>query len=903
MQSAMDPAEIGFLPILLSTGFFLSWWKGFQKFGPSHFNGAWSLTFLSSFVMTLYGLCFLPKLFILGPINFVEEVIQNETPGMRIAAQFFIGYMIADLIVCAFKYTSEFDVGWQHHTMYTLLLCVLLRWQLTGFFAACLLEELPTILLSWRRLNNEEHLEFRFTGTFFLMRIVLHTIMTYSVYSQSTLFFIVGLVLLRQHMLWFRALWKRHKMQPQRKSGFSFQMKLKEKIIVLCAMVALQIFSHLYVTWDFYGGMHGDYGIFSQFWFTLLHIVVFVYFTGLLISILVDTYSNTFIFDAIEEKTIIYNCSWEDPAIEIKALGFNHDDVILTISSAGCNVLDYLCEDPKLICAADLNIAQLAILDLKLAGIAAGLPWQDFFALWGRSDCGVFEKYYEPQLRALLRREDSRNFWDENGIGLFSNNFMYAGTGGLFAYLIMRCMGNLTGWSGYMARRVKPKFENKGVKAKLMNLCIQACSWPPLWDALAPLGGVPREQMNLIKGSIAVFQEQVHKILTDWIWAPDNYFYYGYVTGVFAPDCCPRYMSEKYYPKLKDRVNKVQLFHGTLANAAKNRTDWTVISVLDSMDWMPPKMVSEVVKVASEQLDRDKGQIFWRCFSPNVHSPALAQLFPKLIPDQDRVGWYLSQWVAKVPKDFEPKMLLPSEGPRYTNTLTQDLAVIRDMALQAVKKEKDVAAFYKSQAQNYDGFREALLPLRDVFMELGVPWTRPIKSWISVGCGTARDIEFVIERVRHWQTKVYLVDLSPELLKMAEKRVRLYNLHSLVTCIAGDFLSKEVRSQLPKQVDLVTCSYCLTMIPPWEAALKGMKDLLAPKGYLGLVDFTVGQSDSWHQRFCKWWFQNDGVYLNREHVNWLDKNMQKVWFHEESRRCPYNVIRPTSYIYVGCKGS
>lgn len=258
-------------------------------------------------------------------------------------------------------------------------------------------------------------------------------------------------------------------------------------------------------------------------------------------------------------------------------------------------------------------------------------------------------------------------------------------------------------------------------------------------------------------------------------------------------------------------------------------------------------------------------------------------------------------WVAKVPKDFEPKMLTPSASFPYSNSFTQDLAVMKDMALQALKGEKDVAAFYRSQAQNYDGFREALLPLRNTFMQFALPWTRPIRTWVSVGCGTARDLEFVIERVRHWQTKVYLVDLSPELLKMAEKRVRRFDLEALVTCIAGDFMDEGVRAQLPKAVDLVTCSYCLTMIPSWKAALSAMWDLVATTGHLAIVDFTVAAKLSWHQCFCRWWFSNDGVYFDRAHVQWLQENTHQVWFHEEARRVPYQVICPTNYIYVGQK--
>ena len=57
--------------------------------------------------------------------------------------------------------------------------------------------------------------------------------------------------------------------------------------------------------------------------------------------------------------------------------------MVLTISSAGCNVLDYLLEKPKHITAVDLNEAQLAVLDLKLACVAAKMPQHDFFALWG----------------------------------------------------------------------------------------------------------------------------------------------------------------------------------------------------------------------------------------------------------------------------------------------------------------------------------------------------------------------------------------------------------------------------------------------------------------------------------------------------------------------------------------
>ena len=54
----------------------------------------------------------------------------------------------------------------------------------------------------------------------------------------------------------------------------------------------------------------------------------------------------------------------EDPAIDHTVMHMKEDDVVLTISSAGCNVLDYLCEGPKKIIAVDMNFAQLHVLEV-----------------------------------------------------------------------------------------------------------------------------------------------------------------------------------------------------------------------------------------------------------------------------------------------------------------------------------------------------------------------------------------------------------------------------------------------------------------------------------------------------------------------------------------------------------
>ena len=74
----------------------------------------------------------------------------------------------------------------------------------------------------------------------------------------------------------------------------------------------------------------------------------------------------------------------------------------------------------------------------------------------------------------------------------------------------------------------------------------------------------------------------------------DNYFYYGYIAGEYSEECCPRYLKEVHYSTLRKAIqnNRLILYDGTLVQCLQNRTNetYTVASLLDHMDWMPPQV-------------------------------------------------------------------------------------------------------------------------------------------------------------------------------------------------------------------------------------------------------------------------------------------------------------------------
>ncbi|MGO9568075.1 MAG: DUF3419 family protein [Desulfomonilaceae bacterium] len=75
------------------------------------------------------------------------------------------------------------------------------------------------------------------------------------------------------------------------------------------------------------------------------------------------------LFGLIHGNNLIYNTCWEDPRIDRVALNVTPQDRIMVITSAGCNVLDYVLENPERIYAVDMNPRQNFLLEFKIAGI------------------------------------------------------------------------------------------------------------------------------------------------------------------------------------------------------------------------------------------------------------------------------------------------------------------------------------------------------------------------------------------------------------------------------------------------------------------------------------------------------------------------------------------------------
>src|SRR5688572_5380411 len=137
---------------------------------------------------------------------------------------------------------------------------------------------------------------------------------------------------------------------------------------------------------------------------------------------------------AVWFDAFVYNQIWEDPRVDLQALQLDDDSRILTISSGGCNALNYLLAHPRSVTAVDLNRHHIYLLNLKQAALKHLPAYDDFFDLFGLGkgrNCGTnYLRYIAPNLD-----RETRRFWESNTLGgslLYGDRVSFFTNAGLY---------------------------------------------------------------------------------------------------------------------------------------------------------------------------------------------------------------------------------------------------------------------------------------------------------------------------------------------------------------------------------------------------------------------------------------------------------------------------------------
>jgi S-adenosylmethionine-diacylgycerolhomoserine-N-methlytransferase len=145
---------------------------------------------------------------------------------------------------------------------------------------------------------------------------------------------------------------------------------------------------------------------------------------------------------------------------------------------------------------------------------------------------------------------------------------------------------------------------------------------------------------------------------------------------------------------------------------------------------------------------------------------------------------------------------------------------------------------YRSQSGIYDLTRKYYLLGRDQLIAALDP--PPGGRVLEIGCGTARNL---VQAAKVWpDAEFYGFDISSEMLKVARKNLAQSGMRERITLFHGDAENPALAMPLTvRTFDRIFLSFCLSMIPDWQGAIRQALTLLAPGGELHIVDF--GQSE------------------------------------------------------------
>jgi S-adenosylmethionine-diacylglycerol 3-amino-3-carboxypropyl transferase len=307
------------------------------------------------------------------------------------------------------------------------------------------------------------------------------------------------------------------------------------------------------------------------------------------------------LFDYVHGRQLVYAACWEDPAVDCQALQIGPDDVVLAITSGGCNTLHYLLQEPRQVLAVDLNFRQNALLELKLAGIR-NLAWPDFFALFGRGKLRDARQVYEARLRHDLSSA-ARRFWDRN-INMFdrSRSFYLQSTSGIAARWFRRYIDyvlrlgpeidqllnapDVATQSAVYETQIRQRFWNQRLVFLLSR------------PSLLALSGIPPQQRRQVLAQepslLARLQRRAEHVIHH-LALRDNYFWRLYLMGEFTENCCPEYLKPHNFERLKGLIDRVTI-HTDSVQGFLERTDArpSCLLLLDHMDWLADRFAPQL---------------------------------------------------------------------------------------------------------------------------------------------------------------------------------------------------------------------------------------------------------------------------------------------------------------------
>jgi len=335
---------------------------------------------------------------------------------------------------------------------------------------------------------------------------------------------------------------------------------------------------------------------------------------------------------AVWFDAFVYNQIWEDPRVDLQALELDKNSRVLTISSGGCNALNYLVENPASVTAVDLNRHHIFLLNLKLAALKYLPTHEDFFAFfgYGKNDKAVelYKRFLAPNLDT-----ETRDFWESNSLTgrlVCGKRIHFFERGGLYEHsrngYFLRFFHKFSRLFGCRPEEVlnaktleeQEKLYGKYIEPFFNNFAIKAIGRLPV--TMFGLG-IPPQQYDELKKDLAdgktiidIYRERAKRLACDYP-ISENYFAWQAFARRYDTEgriAVPEYLKAENYETLKISADKLRTEIGSATDAIRQSPGNTFnrFVLLDAQDWMNTKAMTELWSAIADKAESGSRIIF-----------------------------------------------------------------------------------------------------------------------------------------------------------------------------------------------------------------------------------------------------------------------------------------------------
>jgi S-adenosylmethionine:diacylglycerol 3-amino-3-carboxypropyl transferase len=328
---------------------------------------------------------------------------------------------------------------------------------------------------------------------------------------------------------------------------------------------------------------------------------------------------------------IRYGSVWEDADVLCEALApAARGGRVLSVASAGDNVLALLALDPAEVVAADLSAAQLACLELRMAAFRA-CEHPVLLAFLGVRTAGGAASLTDSERVALYRQRlrpqlgaEAAAFWDAR-LELIAGGIVHGGKFERYFHIFRgRVLPLIHGGRTVRALlAARPRDERVRFYERRWN----TWRWRLMFRAFfsrAVMGRLGRdpEFFAHVDGPVgdrilARTRHALTEIPTD-----SNPWLAYILTGNFGPGALPPYLRAESFPLIRARLDRVRLERASIERAGEDRFD--AFNLSDVFEYMSPAEHQRCYGALLERARPGARLAYWNMLAPRSRPEPLA---------------------------------------------------------------------------------------------------------------------------------------------------------------------------------------------------------------------------------------------------------------------------------------